>query len=187
MDNLQSPAAVLRKVALLALIGFGAITLSGPLLALLSILLSFGVVLAGFALVGFLIWLPFRLLVAGQRVALDNARDLAHGMAQVGARAGSIAWHVVSFPPRLALATLGGLYRLTRSTMRLGLELGLPAVAGVLVGLLAGWLGSAPGHDMEVAIATNAVAGGALGLLTGVVLAVRDRRAPAVQPQQVIG
>jgi len=43
---------VIRKVGLLALIGFGVVLLSGPILALLSVALSFALVLLPFVAVG---------------------------------------------------------------------------------------------------------------------------------------
>ena len=52
MENLESTWVVFRKIGWLALLGFGVIVLSGPILAVLSVLLSVGAVIFCFALVG---------------------------------------------------------------------------------------------------------------------------------------
>jgi hypothetical protein len=79
----RQPVSVLRTIGFLALMGFLAILLAGPLLgiasalfALLCVVLSlvfsiFTVVLA-FALVGFIFWVPLRLIWPGRRHAWED-------------------------------------------------------------------------------------------------------------------
>src|SRR5437660_7669120 len=61
MESLQSTADIVRKIALFTVVGFLAVFLIGPVLTLVGVILPF-------ALVGFLIWLPFRLLVQRREI-----------------------------------------------------------------------------------------------------------------------
>ena len=72
MNEIHNPADVLRKIGLLALIGLGSVIFAGPALAILSVLLSMGAVVAGFAFLGLLIWLPFRIMTGGTQAALSG-------------------------------------------------------------------------------------------------------------------
>src|SRR6516165_1167826 len=53
MNKVESAGQILRKVIIFTLVGFLVVVLSGPLLTVLGVLLPF-------ALVGFLVWLPFQ-------------------------------------------------------------------------------------------------------------------------------
>ena len=53
MEKLQGTVPILRKAAIITLVGFLAITLAGPLLTIAGVLLPF-------AVVGLLVWIPFR-------------------------------------------------------------------------------------------------------------------------------
>src|SRR5207253_7927805 len=72
----QAAARVFGKIAYLALIGFLAILLTGPIIAVFSALFSLVVailsVLVPFALIGVLIWLPWRLCAKGRSAALED-------------------------------------------------------------------------------------------------------------------
>src|SRR5581483_11290305 len=61
MESLHSTADILRKIVLFTILGFLAIILIGPVLTVLGVILPF-------ALVGFLMWLPFRLLVQRKEI-----------------------------------------------------------------------------------------------------------------------
>ena len=73
---MHAAGRVVGKLAYLALIGFVAILLSGPIIAVISALFSLAVallsVLVPFALIGVLIWLPWRLCVKGRAAALED-------------------------------------------------------------------------------------------------------------------
>ena len=56
MENLQGPTSMIRKAAVITLIGFMVVMLGGPAIALVGTLLPF-------ALVGLLVYVPFRLIV----------------------------------------------------------------------------------------------------------------------------
>jgi hypothetical protein len=179
---------VMRKIAVLALVGFGAIVLSGPILAILSIVLSLGTVVLGFALVGFMIWLPFRILVAGQQVALQNVHALGHGLARAG---GQVFW-LASLPFRWAARLSAGvlflllaLLRLAFSTTRFVLEVSIVAGVGALVGALIGLVFDSASPDLGLVIATNALAGSVIGALVAIVMTWQERRPAIVRPQHV--
>jgi hypothetical protein len=168
--------------------GFAALTLSGPILAILSVALSLGVVVLAFAALGFIIWLPFRILAVGHQVAMENMRDVGHGLG----RAGRQMVRVASFPARMLGRLVAGVFHLAIATVvkafsaaRFLSEVAVVAAAGALVGALVGVTNGTPGHDLDVVIATNAIAGGVIGALVGGVMTFRERRAVLAHPQHV--
>jgi len=60
VNNYQSPGSVFRKIVLFCLLGFLSVVLFGPVVAVLSAVLSVATVVLSFALVGFLVWSRFR-------------------------------------------------------------------------------------------------------------------------------
>src|SRR5689334_21591119 len=91
MESLHSTADIVRKVALLTVVGFLVVFLIGPALTLIGVVLPF-------ALVGFLVWLPFRLLVQKRQINWSG----------VPRRAGEAVRTVLSLPLRL-VAFVGSL------------------------------------------------------------------------------
>src|SRR5438132_1040869 len=89
MESLHSTADMIRKVALFTLVGFLAVFLIGPVLTVLGLVLPF-------ALVGFLVWLPFRLLVQKREINWS-------GLPQ---KAGQILRTVLSIPVRIVATVL---------------------------------------------------------------------------------
>src|SRR5207244_10552129 len=89
MESLQHTADILRKIALFTLVGFLAVILVGPLFTVLGVILPF-------ALVGFLIWLPYRLLVQRRQI---NWNGLPR-------QAGQTLRTIVTLPLRIAAAIL---------------------------------------------------------------------------------
>src|SRR6266436_4674961 len=77
MENLESTWVVFRKIGWLALLGFGVIVLSGPILAVLSVLLSVGAVVLCFALVGFMVWSIFQFAIHGQEAASQSIQAMS--------------------------------------------------------------------------------------------------------------
>jgi hypothetical protein len=189
VNNLQAPAEVIRKVGLLAVIGFGVVMLSGPVLALLSVALSFALVLLPFVAVGLLVWLPFRYLWHGRQAAIQDVHEIRQN---VGTATGGI-WRAIgrtiTFLPRMAgrlvafvFSLAWGILRLVLSTTRVLIEMSMVTLTGALIGVAAGILS---GHDLAVAIPTNAVAGGLIGAGAGLVMLIRERRTVAVRSPQV--
>jgi hypothetical protein len=184
---------VLRKIGLLALIGFGAITLSGPILAVLSVVLSLGTVVAGFALVGFLIWLPFRLVTGGAQSTMAAIQDANRDLGHIVRRAAGMLWALASFPFRLTGAILlGGIYvvarvlHVTAATVAIVGGISLAALTGAAAGVGMGILTATTPGEMEAAIPVNALAGGLIGAATGIIMTVRERRRPATLSAQAV-
>jgi hypothetical protein len=191
MNQFHSGFDLVRKIGLLALFGFGAIVLSGPILAVLSVVLSIGMVVLAFALVGFLVWFPLRIMAVGSRVAFENVHDMGRGIGRGLGHAGGGIGRLVGFPVRAVGAVAGGglrlagaTLRMTWSTTRVVSELAAVGLAGGLAGVAMAVV-TAPHADWGVAIPTNAVVGGMIGLLTGAVLTVRERR--GARATQAIG
>jgi hypothetical protein len=189
VNNLQTPADVIRKVGALALIGFGVVILSGPLLAVLSVLVSFGLVLLPFVGIGLLVWLPFHYLFRERRAVLQDIHNVRDNLAQARGGAGRAIGRAITFLPRMAgrliagvLSLAWGALRLILSTTRVLIELSMVTLTGALIGVIAGVL---TGHDLGVAIPTNAVAGGLIGAAAGLVMLIRERRPIAVRQRQV--
>src|SRR5260370_35851901 len=78
MENMESTWVAFRKIGWLALLGFGVIVLSGPILAVLSGLLSVGAVLLCFALGGFMAWSSFQLAIHGQSAGAKRLPAMVH-------------------------------------------------------------------------------------------------------------
>jgi hypothetical protein len=184
VNNLHSAADVIRKVGLLALVGFSVILLSGPIVAILSVVLSLGVIVLGFALVGFLVWLPFRILTVGSQVAFQNLHDAGKAVGGVAMGVGRVGAKAVVVPPRAAGRMCAGGFRVAKAGLRLTWsaarfigEVGVVAAAGVLVGVIFGLISGTQTHNLGVAIPMNAFAGGLIGAATGIVMTIRERRA----------
>lgn len=189
MNPHQSPACALRKIVFLTVMGFGVVLLSGPILAILSVMLSLGFVALGFAVVGFMVWIPFRMMVVGHEGALQEVHELGRGVGRGLGGAGRVTGRVLTFPARVLTAVVMGIFfvlgwmiRKTWLTTRVLLEIGLVAAAGVAGGIAVGVAGVGPAHDPELAIPMNAVLGGIIGALVGIVMMIRERRAAALPP-----
>ncbi|MCI0458736.1 MAG: hypothetical protein L0Z62_17395 [Gemmataceae bacterium] len=162
MESKPTLAELARKVCAFALFGFLAITLAGPILAVLFTLLTF-------ALIGFLLWLPLHALLrrreGGWREGVQHARCFG----------------------QRGLYALGGVWV---GTLRVGREMQdalrgtasfvgavlLEALSGALVGVLvaaACW----PPHSLTAGVV---VLGGLLGAGAGLLVVLSRRRsAPA--------
>jgi hypothetical protein len=189
VNNLQTPAEVIRKLGLLALVGFGVVVLSGPILALLSVALSFALVLLPFVAVGLLVWLPFRFLWRGKEVAIRDVHEIHQNVGAAAGGVGRAIGRTITFLPRMAgrlvafvFSLAWGILRLALSTTRVLIEMSMVTVTGALIGVVAGIL---TGHDLAVAIPTNAVAGGLIGAGAGLVMLIRERRTAVARRPQV--
>jgi hypothetical protein len=76
MSHMHHPRTVAHKILAFVLLGLAIVFLSGPVIAVVAILFSvaFAIVspLLPFALIGFLVWLPFRLLKVGKTAAWSD-------------------------------------------------------------------------------------------------------------------
>jgi hypothetical protein len=188
VNDYPTSAAVFRKIGLFALMGFAVVTLGGPIFAILSVFLSFALVVLGFAIIGFLIWAPLRLLLSGREAAVASIRDLGVGVGRTLQQTGRGAARVVAFPVRLvswvaagAGSLIRGTWRVSWATARVLSQVAVFAATGALVGLGMTMVGGHGGPDMAPAAALNAVVGSAIGALAGLVMMIRERRAMRVR------
>jgi YMGG-like Gly-zipper len=168
MSCMHTPARVLRKIVFFALLGFGVIFLSGPVIALFSFIISAALVILfvflPFMLLGLIVWLPLRAIFGGRGRA---RRDLF----ETGRLVGKAAFVV-------PLRTCGHVYARARCarvrmhervhtvTTFLGSIL-LEMVSGALVGALLGAIIGLQMNALQVSIPVGAVIGSALGLVVG--------------------
>jgi hypothetical protein len=169
MDQVKlSAATVIRKLALFSLIGFGVIMLSGPILAILSVVIPF-------ALVGFLVWGLFALVFHGKR--LDWREAGAH-VRQIG----GAGLRLAALPLRALSGILGGVlmvawfvWRKFWGTVWFAVELALLAATGVGVGALVGFINRAQQPTVEVSVIGNAIIGGVLATAAGIVMTLLEK------------
>src|SRR5216684_3311552 len=98
MENMESTWVAFRKIGWLALLGFGVIVLSGPLLAVLSVLLSVGAVVLCFALVGFMVWSIFQFAIHGQEAASESIQAMSQNATRVIGKFGQTTARILAFP-----------------------------------------------------------------------------------------
>src|SRR4051794_7088960 len=120
MQQLDNPKSVVRQLAIITLIGFLVVTLSGPVLALAGVLLPF-------ALVGGLVWVFFKALTLGPRVALGLAGSLIRG-----------TFNVIAFIPRQLFGAAGFVLTKTGSAVRVVGGVMAPMVLGAVGGGILG-------------------------------------------------
>jgi hypothetical protein len=187
VNEIHNPADVLRKIGLLALIGLGSVIFAGPALAILSVLLSMGAVVAGFAFLGLLIWLPFRIMTGGTQAALSGVEEFGHDFGHLLRRVVRTTWSLISFPFRLAGAALvgtllvaGRVLHITGSTVAILSGIGLAAVTGATAGAIVGLTMASPG-ELDTALPLNALAGAAIGAGSSIFMTIHERRRVARQ------
>jgi hypothetical protein len=148
------PAGIFRKVALMTLIGFGVLVLSGPAIAVIATLLPF-------ALVGGLVWLLVQAVLLGPRVAgamIRNTFKLVFG--------GPIwllkrAWGGVRWVGGTAFALAGT-----------ALSMALPIAGGAFLGGVLGAIGGMEHNDADFRVPAGIAIGAGIGLVAG---ALRSR------------
>jgi hypothetical protein len=163
MERLQSSTDILRKVAIWTLIGFGVILLSGPILTVLGIVLPF-------AVVGFLVWLGVKAVLAGPRAVgraiSSTARVIVRGITAV---------------PRWVGARLAAGGRWIGRVGRGAVVVSLPVLAGTFLGALLGAIGGMQYHDADFRIPAGAAIGAGVGLLAAVLRSKREK-IPVLEP-----
>jgi hypothetical protein len=118
------PVCWLRKFGFFALIGLAVIFLTGPVIAVVSVVLSFVVVAVSLllpaAVLGFLIWVPVRSLFTGSGAAWRDVR-----------RTTQVVGQTIAVPVRSSL-------RLCQRTVQLGQRASQPAAgaASLLLGIV---------------------------------------------------
>jgi hypothetical protein len=189
MNPQSAPLDVLRKIALLALLGFGVITLSGPLLAVFSVVFSLAAVILVFALVGLLVWFLFRTLYIGHRAAWQGVRELGGHAGGLLYSTGRGLGRMLVFPFRVVHGVIGGTLRAvgflgkkTWIATRFVVEIALVALTGVLVGVIVGAITGAMNHDAETAIPANALVGGSIAAMAAIAMTFLEKKPALRQP-----
>lgn len=170
----------LKGLLLLALMGFALIFLSGPVLALFSVLFTIFVVvfslLLPFLVIGLLVWLPIRFLFRGRQEAVRGFYRAGQGWCRASV-----------VPLQSGVHVCRRAYEAGRSAGRKGHDLGrllggviVEAVCGALVGVLMGAIASTQYRPAETPLALGALIGGSLGMVVGV---SRLMRKSAVEQQ----
>lgn len=168
MESLHSTAEIVRKVALLTVVGFLVVFLIGPALTLIGVVLPF-------ALVGFLVWLPFRLVVQRRRIDWSG----------VPRRAGEAVRTIVTLPLRIVAfvaSVLFGLLRLVGGVIGFALRILVPTVAGALLFAVLGAIGGVTHQDAEFRIPAAALIGAAIGLLYAMFKTREVRKVVVLRP-----
>ena len=158
MDNKPSFCQIARKVCLLAVFGLVALTLAGPILSLVFVILSF-------ALIGFFFWLPIHLLIYGKDGALRNGLEKCQVVARSGVQMTAAVCHGTMRVGR-------ELHESVRGTVNVVGAVLLETVSGAVVGILlvmTCW----PQHAVT---AGALVMAGLLGALAGVLVVVSRAR-----------
>jgi hypothetical protein len=191
MYSQPTPAALLGKLIFLTVLGFVAVVVSGPVLAILSVFLSLAFVLLSFAFVGFLVWLPFHVLLVGRETAFQNLRGMGQAVGGAMAGLGRMSGGVLGFLPRLCytlrdllVAVLGFVLRLIGGTIRLALTTAVVALFGVFVGVAFGVVNGTTHGNLEVAVPMFGAIGGLIAAVVGAAMTLFERR-PTWEPAQL--
>lgn len=169
---------VFRKLVLFTFLGVAVVVLAGPLLAVLSVLLSVMLGILWFAAIGFLVWFPFRMLTAGREEALQGARHLGRQCREALRGLGRAGLRVLRFFPwsleRVRTGTTHALRlsgRAAWGTARVGGEVAVVAGCGALVGAAYGALAG-------MVVPLTALAGAVIAGAVGAAMTAHERWAP---------
>ncbi len=185
MENVESTWVAFRKIGWLALLGFGVVVLSGPILAVLSVLLSVGAVVLCFALLGFMVWSIFQFAIHGHEAASQSIQAMSRNATHAIGRFGQTCARIVAFPFKaIVWAGDGFLAAVWFLAVRFGRmvrflsKTSVLTTTGVLVGVAAGVLAGTAQQNWEVTVPINAVIGGVIGTLVGGALILLERKSP---------
>jgi hypothetical protein len=169
MESLKAATPVLRRIAIITLVGFLVVMLAGPVLTLAGALVPF-------ALVGVLVYIPYRLVMLGREGGMAAVgRAVGKGVRSVAA----VPVWIVSRVLGLVSMVLGTIWGLITFLLRLI----LPTLAGAIGGGVLGAIGAMEFEDAEVRIPAGIVIGAAVGLLAG---ALRSRSVKRVVVERVV-
>jgi hypothetical protein len=147
MQQLDNPKGVIRQLAILTLVGFLVVTLSGPALALAGVLLPFALVGAG-------VWVLFKAVTLGPRVAFGLAASLIRGIVQA-----------VLFIPRHLVSAAGVVLTKTGSAARVVGGTLAPLAIGAIIGGALGAVGGVQHNDPEIRVPVGLALGAGVGML----------------------
>jgi hypothetical protein len=167
MERLQGTGDVIRKVAGITLIGFLVVVLIGPVLTVAGALLPF-------ALVGLLVYIPYRLLLASKQGGWPAVRDL--GKKAVRTAVALPLW-IGGRVTALVSFILRAVFRLIGTVFGLVFAVG----TGAVIGAALGFIGGMEHHDLDMRVPAGALIGASVGLLALVLKSKpAARQAPVV-------
>ncbi|HEV3116903.1 MAG TPA: hypothetical protein VGY58_07625 [Gemmataceae bacterium] len=164
MNNCCPFAHIMRKILFFALMGVAVVFLTGPVVAVISFVVSAGLFvfffLLPFALLGFLIWLPIRLIcgrgASARKTLVRTTQIMGHAAFVMPART---CGHL-----QARARTLGDrIHALTSFIGAVFVEAASGALVGAMVGAIAGWQTGV----LSVSIPAGAVIGLGLGVIVG--------------------
>jgi hypothetical protein len=183
VQHIHHTATGFRHILLLALLGFGVVFLSGPVIALASIVLSVVVTVAAivlvFALIGFLVWAPVYMIYAGREAAGERIAHMGRAVGGTLRRLALIGGRTAAWPVGVASRLFrGGLYA-TKVTGRFVAEVVIIGLTGAVLGAALGLGLSLMNHQSPAhLVPLNALVGGGIAASVGAVLALLPRRSP---------
>jgi hypothetical protein len=167
------PTHFLGKIFSFALLGFLAILLVGPVIAVLSVflsivlaMLSFAIAALGillpFAVLGFLVWAPLHALFSGRPVQWRTLGRMCKGILDIVLSIPRRAWSMMTGSGKAAQEKITGL------SSHIGVvlfETFCGALVGFMLGVMAGNMSAAP--DIGEVIGIGVLIGAILGALVG--------------------
>jgi hypothetical protein len=162
MQPVPHSACVFHKIAIMVLIGFAAVVLSGPLIAVAAALLPF-------AILGAMIYLLVKAMILGPyvvgKIIGEAFRGILFLLVIAPARALGKAGQAVSFVLRNAWSGLA-----------VTLSVVFPSIVGGVIGALLGVIGGIEHSDADMRIPAGLFIGAAIGAVAGILL--RERSHP---------
>jgi len=156
MENVHNTERILRKVAIMTLIGFLAVVLSGPLIAAAAAVLPF-------AIVGALIYVFIKALILGPYLVGKIIGETFRGI-----------WFVVIGIPARILGTtgkgIGFALNTVWSVLAFALSIAFPALIGGAIGALLGVIGGIEHADADMRVPAGLLIGAAIGAVAGFLL-----------------
>jgi hypothetical protein len=181
MEKMQGTAHLLRKIALLTLLGFLVIFLAGPIFAVIFTILPF-------ALIGFLVWAPFQMFVFRKEIhwpAFDRAGErvrravlaVPRGLAAAGKQVVRTVFAVPLWIGRQIFRGVWFVLRTVFAVIGFILRLLMPTLAGAVLGAMLGVMGGLLHDTMDVEMGFRVVEGAFIGATVGLLAAIAWPRA----------
>jgi hypothetical protein len=160
----EQTASVFRKFGYFAFMGVAALILAGPVIALLSLVISLILavlsILVPFAVIGLLIWLPIRILSGNPSKAWTEAR-----------KAGGVLWRSVLRPPlqlgKRLFSWFGNAFGASRGRAQQVGGILMETTCGAAVGALLGVAAGMGKEEMYADAGLAAAVGAVVGLFVG--------------------
>jgi hypothetical protein len=168
----------------LALLGFAVLVLSGPIIAIASVVLSLvltaGVIVLTFALIGFVVWAPLYVAYAGREAVSEKIGNLGHAVGSTLRRLGYVGRRAVEVPAYFVARLFRGGLHVTKVTGRFVAEVVMLAVVGAALGAILGLVfGTMSGQSLTTNVPLNALVGGGIAATAGAVMALLPRKPAA--------